>query len=248
MILSALSCGLASVESDLIHGTMAAVGLGYKQLRHFCPEDIDIACHNGPDSSTISGPTEYIKAFVKELQCKGIFAKTVPTSNIAFHSRYISPAGPKLLEYLKKVISQPKNRSKRWLCTSIPKNEWHLMKAHLSSPEYHTNNLLSPVLFEEILTMLPKNAITIEISPHGLLQAILRKSLDSGCINLSLTKRGYKDNAIFILSTLGKLYNLGFPITPGKLYPRVPYPVSRETPSISPLVRWEHSSDWFRKI
>ncbi|XP_043498679.1 fatty acid synthase-like [Polistes fuscatus] len=68
MILSALSRGLASVESDLIHGTMAAVGLGYKQLRHFCPEDIDIACHNGPDSSTISGPTESIKAFVKELQ------------------------------------------------------------------------------------------------------------------------------------------------------------------------------------
>ncbi|XP_043485866.1 fatty acid synthase-like [Polistes fuscatus] len=244
MILSALSRGLASVESDLIHGTMAAVGLGYKQLRHFCPEDIDIACHNGPDSSTISGPTESIKAFVKELQSKGIFAKTVPTGNIAFHSRYISPAGPKLLEYLKKVISQPKNRSKRWLCTSIPKNEWHLMKAHLSSPEYHTNNLLSPVLFEEILTMLPKNAITIEVSPHGLLQAILRKSLDSGCINLSLTKRGHKDNATFILSTLGKLYNLGFPITPGKLYQRVPYPVSRETPSISPLVRWEHSSDW----
>ncbi|XP_043496397.1 fatty acid synthase-like [Polistes fuscatus] len=68
MILSALSRGLASVESDLIHGTMAAVGLGYKQLRHFCPEDIDMACHNGPDSSTISGPTESIKAFVKELQ------------------------------------------------------------------------------------------------------------------------------------------------------------------------------------
>ncbi|XP_043496502.1 fatty acid synthase-like [Polistes fuscatus] len=244
MILSALSRGLASVESDLIHGTMAAVGLGYKQLRHFCPENIDIACHNGPDSSTISGPTESIKAFVKELQSKGIFAKTVPTSNIAFHSRYISPAGPKLLEYLKKVISYPKNRSKRWLCTSIPKNEWHLMKAHLSSPEYHTNNLLSPVLFEEILTIVPKNAITLEVSPHGLLQAILRKSLDSGCINLSLAKRGHKDNATLFLSRLGKLYNLGFPITPGKLYPRVPYPVSRETPSISPLVRWEHSSDW----
>ncbi|XP_043503325.1 fatty acid synthase-like isoform X2 [Polistes fuscatus] len=60
--------GHSVVESDLIHGTMAAVGLGYKQLRHFCSEDIDVTCHNGPDSSTISGPTESIKAFVKELQ------------------------------------------------------------------------------------------------------------------------------------------------------------------------------------
>ncbi|XP_043501593.1 fatty acid synthase-like [Polistes fuscatus] len=175
MILSALSRGFASVESDLIHGTMATVGLGYKQFQHFCPEDIHVACHNGPDRATISGPTESIKAFEKELQSKGIFAETVLTSNIAF--------------------------------------------------------------IVEILTMLPKNAITIEISPHGLLQTILEKSLDSDCIYLSLTKRGHKDNTTFILSTLGELYNFGFPITPGKLYQRVPYPVSKETPYISPLVR-----------
>lgn len=68
MILSALSRGLASLESNLIYGTMAAVGLGYKQLRDFCPKEIDIACHNGPDNSTISRPTVSINAFVKELQ------------------------------------------------------------------------------------------------------------------------------------------------------------------------------------
>ncbi|KAI4476144.1 hypothetical protein M0804_013834 [Polistes exclamans] len=60
---------------------------------------------------------------IAAIQKKGIFAKTVPSGNIAFHSRYISPAGPKLLEYLKKVIPQPKYCSKRWICTSIPKNE-----------------------------------------------------------------------------------------------------------------------------
>ncbi|KAI4475229.1 hypothetical protein M0804_014432 [Polistes exclamans] len=244
MILSALSRGLASIKSDLIHGTMAAVGLGYKQIKNLIPEDIDVACHNGPESSTISGPTESINSFVKELQKKGIFAKAVPTSNIAYHSRYIAPADPKLLEYLEKVISQPKNHSKRWISTSIPKNEGNSMKARLSSAEYHTNNLLSPVFFEEVLSMIPKNAITIEILPHGLLQAILKKSLDSSCVNLSLTKRGHENNATFILFTLGKLYNLGFSIRPGTLYPRIPYPVSRETPSISSLVRWEHSSDW----
>ncbi|XP_035731578.1 fatty acid synthase-like [Vespa mandarinia] len=245
MILSALSRGLASIESNLIHGTMAAVGLGYEQIRHLCPEDIDVACHNSFDSSTISGPTESIKVFVKELQEKGIFAKIVPTSNIAYHSRYIAPAGQKLLKYLQKVISHPKARSKRWICTSIPKNEWHLVKARLSSAEYHTNNLLSPVLFEEILTFIPKNAITIEIAPHGLLQAILKKSMHSDCINLALTRRDNKDNTTLLLSTLGKLHNLGCPIKPGNLYPRVPYPVSKGTPSISSLVRWEHSLNWY---
>ncbi|XP_035731720.1 fatty acid synthase-like [Vespa mandarinia] len=244
MILSALSRGLASIESNLIHGTMAAVGLGYEQVRQLCPEDIDVACHNSSDSSTISGPTESIKAFVTELQEKGIFAKIVPTSNIAYHSRYIAAAGPKLLKYLQEVISHPKTRSERWISTSIPKNEWHLVKARLSSAEYHTNNLLSPVLFEEVLKMIPNNAITIEISPHGLLQAILRKSL-SNSINLTLTRRNHKDNTYLLLTTLGKIYNFGYHIKVGMLYPRVPYPVSASTPSISSSFRWEHTVDWY---
>ncbi|XP_047348390.1 fatty acid synthase-like [Vespa velutina] len=244
MILSALSRGLASIESNLIHGTMAAVGLGYEQVRHLCPEDIDVACHNSSDSSTISGPTESIKAFVKELQEKGIFAKIVPTSNIAYHSRYIAPAGPKLLKYLEEVISHPNARSERWISTSIPKSEWNSNKARLSSAEYHTNNLLSPVLFEEVLKMIPNNAITIEISPHGLLQAILRTSLNN-CINLTLTRRNHKDNTYLLLTTLGKIYNFGYPIKVGKLYPRVPYPVSTNTPSISSFFGWEHAIDWY---
>ncbi|XP_043491574.1 fatty acid synthase-like [Polistes fuscatus] len=244
MILCALSRGLASVETELIDGAMAAVALGYQEIRNILPKDIDVACHNGPQSSTISGPSESVKTFVKELQSKGIFAKTVPTGNKAFHSRYISSVGPKMLNYLKKILSQPKERSKRWICTSLPKNEWHSPKARYSSPEYHTNNLVSPVLFEEVLHMISKNAITVEISPHGLLQAILAQSLNSNCINLSLTKRGHKDNAILLLSTLGKLYNLGIPLAIGNLYPRVSYPVSKGTPSISSLIRWEHSIDW----
>ncbi|KAI4495090.1 hypothetical protein M0804_001291 [Polistes exclamans] len=244
MILCALSRGLASEETELIHGAMAAVALGYQQIRHILPEDIDVACHNGPQSSTISGPSESVKTFVKQLQSKGIFAKTVQTGNKAYHSRYISSVGPKMLNYLKKIISQPKKRSKRWICTSLPKDEWCLPKARYSSPEYHTNNLVSPVLFEEVLCMISENAITVEISPHGLLQAILAQSLNSHIINLSLTKRGHKDNAILLLSTLGKLYNLGIPLQVRNLYPQVSYPVCKGTPSISSLMRWEHSIDW----
>lgn len=30
-----------------------------------------------------------------------------------------------------------------------------------------------------------------------------------------------------------------------KLYPEIKYPVSRGTRMLSPLVRWEHSEDWF---
>lgn len=30
-----------------------------------------------------------------------------------------------------------------------------------------------------------------------------------------------------------------------KLYPAIQFPVSRLTPKISPLIKWQHSEDWF---
>lgn len=52
-----------------------------------------MACHNGPESCTISGPADEMREFVGKLTAQSIFAKEVPCSNIAFHSRYISDAG-----------------------------------------------------------------------------------------------------------------------------------------------------------
>ncbi|XP_033218585.1 fatty acid synthase-like [Belonocnema kinseyi] len=245
MILSALSRGLASVETKLPTGSMAAVGLGYDNVLPLCPPDIDVACHNGPDSTTISGPADSMKKFVADLTAKGIFAKEVACSNIAYHSRYIASAGGKLKEYLQKVIPNPRPRSDRWVSSSVPRDEWNSAKARLSSAEYHTNNLLSPVLFAEASRAIPANAIVIEIAPHGLLQAIVRKSLPESVINVPLTKRGHQDNTEFLMGALGKIYNTGLNINVSKLYPKVSYPVSRGTPSISSLIKWDHSLELY---
>lgn len=63
-----------------------------------CPPEIEVACHNSSESSTISGPEEAMRKFVAELTAKGIFAKEVPCSNIAYHSRYIAEAGKESLD------------------------------------------------------------------------------------------------------------------------------------------------------
>ncbi|XP_018362103.1 PREDICTED: fatty acid synthase [Trachymyrmex cornetzi] len=245
MILSSYSRGLASIETKVIYGSMAAVGLGYEDIKDMCPPDIEVACHNASDSSTISGPAESMKEFVAQLQAKQIFAKEVPCSNIPYHSRYIASAGPKLLAYLNEIIPQSKPRSRKWLSTSVPRNKWSTAAAKLSSAEYHTNNLLNPVLFEETARMIPKDAVTIEIAPHALLQAILRRSLGSGVTNIGLTQRGHRDNVEVVLQGLGKLYNAGVQPDIAKLFPPVEYPVSRGTPMIAPSIRWEHTDDWY---
>lgn len=133
-----------------------------------------------------------------------MFAKAVKSSGIAFHSKYIAEAGPKLRKSLDKIIPSPKNRSPRWISSSIPESAWNTPIAAQSSAAYHVNNLLSPVLFHEAIQHVPKNAICIEIAPTGLLQAILKRSLGSEVTNLSLMKRDHENNVVFLLSNLGK--------------------------------------------
>ncbi|XP_076761887.1 fatty acid synthase-like [Xylocopa sonorina] len=247
MVLAAYFRGRASLEYKMTYGSMAAIGLSLEETKDLCPPDIDVACHNSSDSCTISGPAESMKEFLAKLQfqAKNIFAKEVACGNIAFHSRYIAGAGEKLLESLKKVIPKPKLRSSKWISTSVPRNKWNTEAAKYSSAEYHTNNLLSPVFFAEMSTMIPSDAITVEIAPHGLLQAILRRSLDENTTNIPLTQRGHRDNVEFFSQALGKLYNAGLQPQLSNLYPRVEFPVSRGTPMISPYIKWEHSSDFF---
>jgi len=103
MIMAAYARGRASVETELPDGMMAAIGLGYKSIKDRLPPDVDVACHNSSESCTISGLTGSVMDFVKILKSEKVFAKAVNVSNISFHSRYIQPAAPTLLKYLKEV-------------------------------------------------------------------------------------------------------------------------------------------------
>ncbi|XP_052739228.1 fatty acid synthase [Bicyclus anynana] len=244
MILSAYCRGLVSVQTPFIRGSMAAVGVGFEQISKMCPPEIEVACHNGPDSSTISGPADIMKEFVAQLTAKEIFAKEVPCSNIAYHSRYIAEAGPGLLKYLSEVITSPKVRSERWVSTSVPQEKWNDPIAKYSSAAYHTNNLLNSVLFEETSRLIPSNAVVVEIAPHGLLQAILKRSLPESCKHVPLTRRGHTDNAQFLLEAIGNLYMEGFNPQVQALYPKVEFPVSTGTPMLSHFMEWAHHEAW----
>ncbi|XP_065217068.1 fatty acid synthase-like [Planococcus citri] len=245
MILAAYYRGLVSVETKLIHGMMAAVGASYETLKELVTSEIDIACHNGPTSCTISGPTPEVEQFIETLKEKNIFVRPVNSSNIAYHSRYITPLGQKLSLLLNnEVVSEPKLRSKKWICTSAPEHKWDTDQVKYSSAEYHTNNLLSPVLFEEGCRHIPRNAITIEIAPHGLLQAVLKRSLPETVTNIPLTLKNNKNGVEFLLNSLGRMYEAGCVPKLSALYPPVEFPVSRSTPTISSLIKWQHDEQW----
>lgn len=95
-------------------------------------------------------------------------------------------------------------RTSKWISSSIPESQWDTDLAKTASADYLVNNLVSPVLFQEAIKHIPSNAIVIEIAPHGLLQAVLKRSLDSSCTMASLMKRDYSCNPDFFFTNLGK--------------------------------------------
>ncbi|NWR76452.1 FAS synthase, partial [Centropus unirufus] len=243
-ILAAYWRGRCVKEAKLPAGGMAAVGLSWEECKQQCPPNVVPACHNSEDTVTISGPLDAVNEFVAKLKRDGVFAKEVRTSGVAFHSYYMESIAPTLLSALKKVIPHPKPRSARWISTSIPEDQWKSDLARYSSAEYHVNNLVNPVLFQEGLRHVPGNAVVVEIAPHALLQAILKRSLKPTCIIVPLMKKDHKNNLEFFLTQMGKIHLHGLNVLGNNLYPRVEYPVPVGTPLISPHIKWDHSQEW----
>ncbi|XP_075726203.1 fatty acid synthase [Rhipicephalus microplus] len=242
-VLSAYWRGRCTELKNPPKGSMAAVGLTWDEVTKRCPPGVYPACHNAEDSVTVSGPTEAVAEMVAQLKAENIFARNVDSLDVAFHSKHVEHIGPSLLEELKKVIPQPKLRSKRWISSTIPESHWHEPSSQLCSAEYHTHNYLNPVLFREALTHVPKDAILLEIGPHCLLQPILWRAVGPKATCLGLMKR-YTDNLEYFLRSLGRLHTLGVQMNLSVLYPPVPWPVPRGTPSIAHLVSWDHSQSW----
>lgn len=63
--------------------------------------------------------------------------------------------------------------------------------------------------------------------------------------DVTLIRFPEQELTISLLVVLGKLYEEGYCFKTHHLYPQIPLPVSRGTPMISPLVKWNHSDEWF---
>uniref|UniRef100_A0A915HMA7 Malonyl-CoA:ACP transacylase (MAT) domain-containing protein n=1 Tax=Romanomermis culicivorax TaxID=13658 RepID=A0A915HMA7_ROMCU len=225
-------------------GAMAAIGLSWEQTLKRLPPAVFPACHNAPDSVTVSGDATKVAEFVKQMQQEGVFVKTVNSSGIAFHSPCMQIIAHEMREYLAKLLPNPKLRSKKWVSSSVPDDKLTTDLAKYSSADYHVNNMVSSVLFYSALRKLPENAIVIEVAPHCLLQAILKRGMPGGCQTFGLMSAKSTNNVEYLLQSLGKIYQAGANLNVQKLYPRASYPVPRGTPMLGPLLDWDHSQTW----
>lgn len=203
MILSAYAFGKLSDEMKNLNGLMAEVNSSYRKIADLVPKSIEVAYFNSPDTCIITGQTEDVNKFVNILKKHEITAKTIPNSNIPYHSRFVSELSEKFLKELKKIIPAPKTKSNKWLSTSIPRSEWNRNENKFASAEYFANNIIKSVLFDTTCSAMPNNVLTIEIAPHGLLQKALSKTMPFAA-NISLLEQHCSDSVQYLLNSLGK--------------------------------------------
>ncbi|KAG7154441.1 Fatty acid synthase-like [Homarus americanus] len=242
-VLAAYWRGQAVQEASLPLGAMAAVGLGAAEAEKWCKDGVIVACHNAHDSVTLSGPKEAIEAVLEKLSAEGIFCRAVNSEGVAFHHPSLKAAAPRLLKELIKVIPCARPRSSRWVSSSVPEARKDAPGVNVASADYLVNNLLSPVLFAEALEKIPAEALVVEVSPHGLLQAILRRSLPQAT-PIPLIRKDAKCTLTHFLEALGKMYVGGVSVDVSALYPPLATPVPPSTPSIASLIGWDHSQEW----
>ncbi|XP_026815045.1 fatty acid synthase-like isoform X2 [Rhopalosiphum maidis] len=242
-LMAAYSRGKVSEFLKPEKGLMAAVGLNYQNIPDL-PSSIDIGCHNSEDNVTLCGPLNDMENYIETLKKQNVFVRTVNSNGIAYHSRMVERQAEFVQKFIEKAVPNPKKRSSKWISTSVPEKNWDSDLAQWCSGEYHANNFKKTVYFSEAIKKIPKNVIVIEIAPHGLFQGILKSSLDSSCKVVSVAKRGSKSPLKHFLTTLGELYSSGLHFNLDIIYPPPEYPVSRGTPSLAPLVSWNHDETW----
>ncbi|XP_025155202.1 LOW QUALITY PROTEIN: fatty acid synthase-like [Harpegnathos saltator] len=154
---------------------------------------------------------------------------------------YLDVVRSKLLEHLYRIL--PANFLNSRGVTQLGRSRSERDKFETAA-EYYVDIILNPVPLQKITALLPKDTILVDIVPHNTFQPLI-PNLQSVITLISLYKRGQKHTMQNFLEGIGDLYNVGLQPQIASLYPPVQFPVSRGTPMISPLIRWNHSEDYY---
>ncbi|XP_025160327.1 fatty acid synthase-like [Harpegnathos saltator] len=156
--------------------------------------------------------------------------------------KYLKIVRTKLLEHFSRILPTEPSKSRRVTQLGRPQSKRDLTE---TAAEYYADNILNPIPLKEIITLISKSTVLVDIVPHNAFQSIMTNLLESTITIIPLYKRGQKHTIQSFLEGIGDLYNVGLQPQIANLYPPVQFPVSRGTPMISPLIKWDHSEDYY---
>ena len=220
-------------------GSMAAIGLSWEQTEKYLIPNVTIACDNSPQSVTISGDVDAVKAVtakVKESQPDAL-ARALQVDK-AYHSYHMAEIG---MDYLSLIGHDVIGQTPVTPFFSSVDGQLLTSERTLGS-KYWKQNLESPVRFREAVTAIlhhefGKNAVFLEVGPHSALMGPLRQIFSSTSTPAPYvsTMARNQDCVGSLLIAIGKLHSLNVPVnlrnlfTTGICLPDLPrYPWNHE--------------------
>ncbi len=200
-------------------GTMLSVGLTEEEVQMFLGTEISIAAVNTNHSCVLSGNSEEIQGLKKQLDSLNVTNRILKTSH-AFHSGMMDAIEKEFLNVIASIdFQQPEIPYVSNVTGKI------ITENQVKNKKYWFDHLRNTVKFYEglktILTTEP-GSIFIEVGPGKTLTSFVRQFKSKDFVydvtNFVRHPQEVINDTAYLLSRLGKLWEIGLPIDWKKLY------------------------------
>lgn len=234
-------------------GAMAAIGVGRADVEPFLvPGRVGVACENSPESVTLSGDADDVRAACAGIQAArpDVLVRLLKVDK-AYHSHHMVEIGGDYHALIANDIVE-----KRPSVPFFSSVHGRLLRDDETlGARYWQKNLESTVRFREAVTgilqdpALGKNAVLLEVGPHSALAGPLRQIIQAngahatGIPYVATMLRG-QDCTETLLTAVGKLHTLGVSLDWAALFPAG---AGKTLPDL-PRYAWDHqegASYWY---
>ena len=209
----------ALVKPTIGRGAMAAVELSLQAARSALDgyaDRVSVAVSNSPTSTVLSGDPAALSELLDQLRRKDVFCRMAKI-DFAAHSPQMDP----LRDDLSRALEGLQPRSAAVPIYSTVTGE--VIDGGEFSPLYWARNLREPVVFSTAVERLiaAGHDLFLELSPHPILLSAVQQAFHHlGVEGATLPSlRREKDEQLTMMSSLGALYSLGYPVQWSRIYP-----------------------------
>ncbi|GKT61909.1 polyketide synthase [Colletotrichum tofieldiae] len=156
------------------NGSMAAVGLGRKQVERLLRPGVIIGCENSPSNVTLSGESDVLQGILHDIRLKspGVLARSLHVE-CGYHSQHMKTAADDFTSRLEGLLQNKKPNVPFYSSVTGVKNK---DMSHL----YWVKNVVSPVLFSTAVQSVLddfESPVFVELGPHSALAGPIRQIL-----------------------------------------------------------------------
>ena len=207
------------------HGAMAVVGLTRIEANEVianagATDRLAVAVSNSPNSSVLSGDPVALELILNDLRARNIFCRLVKV-DVASHSPQVDALTSDLQHALEDVA--PRDAATPIYSTVTGETLIGDAARTRLGADYWVRNLRQPVLFADAVRRLLDHGHTlfVELSPHPvLLTSIEETAAHFGRTATALpSMQRDRDERTILLTSLGAVHNLGYPVAWDALLP-----------------------------